>query len=129
MKSHEESKRQNGQKRGEKNGPSRSSTNYALTDPFVGIPSFFPLKRGDQPAILPVVRPAVFLVFENDRDGSFVRLEAGVEVTCIPWQRSLGNPSQRVDASRTTKGGTDFSRNLGEQQPFSPRVKETNFLP
>lgn len=90
---------------------------------------FFPPKRGDQPAILPVVRPAVFLVFENDRDGSFVRLEAGVEVTCIPWQRSLGNPSQRVDASRTTKGGTDFSRNLGEQQPFSPRVKETNFLP
>lgn len=129
MKSHEESKRQNGQKRGEKNGPSRSSTNYALTDPFVGIPSFFPPKRGDQPAILPVVRPAVFLVFENDRDGSFVRLEAGVEVTCIPWQRSLGNPSQRVDASRTIKGGADFSRNLGEQQPFSPRVKETNFLP
>lgn len=31
---------------------------------------FFPPKRGDQPAILPVVRPAVFLVFENDRDGS-----------------------------------------------------------
>lgn len=60
---------------------------------------------------------------------AMVRLEAGVEVTCIPWQRSLGNPSQRVDASRTTKGGTDFSRNLGEQQPFSPRVKETNFLP
>lgn len=90
---------------------------------------FFPPKRGDQPAILLAVRPAVFLVFENDRDGSFVRLEAGVEVTCIPWQRSLGNPSQRVDASRTTKGGTDFSRNLGEQQPFSPRVKETNFLP
>lgn len=90
---------------------------------------FFPPKRGDQPAILPVVRPAVFLVFENDRDGSFVRLEAGVEVTCIPWQRSLGNPSQRVDASRTIKGGADFSRNLGEQQPFSPRVKETNFLP
>lgn len=118
MKSHEESKRQNGQKRGEKNGPSRSSTNYALTDPFVGIPSFFPPKRGDQPAILPVVRPAVFLVFENDRDGSFVRLEAGVEVTCIPWQRSLGNPSQRVDASRTTKGGTDFSRNLGEHSLF-----------
>lgn len=60
---------------------------------------------------------------------AMVRLEAGVEVTCIPWQRSLGNPSQRVDASRTTKGGADFSRNLGEQQPFSPRVKETNFLP
>lgn len=91
MKSHEESKRQNGQKRGEKNGPSRSSTNYALTDPFVGIPSFFPPKRGDQPAILPVVRPAVFLVFENDRDGSFVRLGGGRShlhpLATVTWKR------------------------------------------
>lgn len=135
MKSHEESKRQNGQKteHGKKGGEKWSkslidklrSYRSLRRHPFL----FFPPKRGDQPAILPVVRPAVFLVFENDRDGSFVRLEAGVEVTCIPWQRSLGNPSQRVDASRTTKGGADFSRNLGEQQPFSPRVKETNFLP
>lgn len=38
MKSHGQSKPT---KKGvEKNGPSRSSTNYALTDPFVGIPSF-----------------------------------------------------------------------------------------
>lgn len=112
MKSHGQSKPT---KKGvEKNGPSRSSTNYALTDPFVGIPSFsffssLEERRSTSNSSSHSSRRFPRFRKRPGRDGSFVRLGAGVEesVTCIPWQRSLGNPSRRVDASRAAKGGED----------------------
>lgn len=128
MKSHEESKRQNGQKRGEKNGPSRSSTNYALTDPFVGIPSFFsPEERRStcnsssrSSRRFPCFRkrPRWFVRSTRGRGRSHLHPLATVTWKPVPKSGRIANHQ-----------GADFSRNLGEQQPFSPRVKETNFLP
>lgn len=66
--------------------------------------SFFspPPEERRSTSILPVVRPTVFLVFENDQAAT-VRSTwgrgRGGGVTCIPWQRSLGNPKSGRIAS------------------------------
>lgn len=121
------------EKRWEKNGPSRSSTNYALTDPFVGIPSFFfPPSRGEAINLHSSSRSSHrFPRFRKrpGRDGSFHLGQGSRRWSHLhPLATVTWKPKEWTHREPPRGGGTRFSRNLGEQ-PFSPRVKKTvNFL-
>lgn len=88
---------------------------------------FLPSKRGDQPPILPVVRPAVF---ENDQAAMVRSFDLGQGSK----SQSLASPGNghlethpeewtHREPPRVERTQTFVLRNLGEQ-PSSPRVKK-----